>query len=155
MSTRAKVRISLGVYVLLIIAAVAAFGATKNPNNSSFEPANEFEVPKWIDLGPFSISKVFLYIAIAGILTVVTMVWISKRMQAKPNRVQTVVELIYTSMRDTVTGQNMDSDMAKRWFPFIATIFLFIWFSNLIGYIPLPTNTACAPSCSTPTPSAI
>ena len=31
--------------------------------------------------------------------------------------------------------------MAKKWFPFIGTLFLFIWFSNLIGYIPLPTNT--------------
>ncbi len=31
--------------------------------------------------------------------------------------------------------------MAAKWFPFIATLFLFILFSNLIGYIPLPTNT--------------
>ena len=31
--------------------------------------------------------------------------------------------------------------MASRWFPFIATLFLFIWFSNIIGYLPLPTNT--------------
>jgi F-type H+-transporting ATPase subunit a len=31
--------------------------------------------------------------------------------------------------------------MAMRWFPFIAALFLFIWFSNLLGYIPLPTNT--------------
>ena len=31
--------------------------------------------------------------------------------------------------------------MAAKWFPFIATIFLFIWFSNIIGYLPLPTNT--------------
>jgi F-type H+-transporting ATPase subunit a len=35
----------------------------------------------------------------------------------------------------------MDSKMATRWFSFIATLFLFIWFSNMIGYIPLPTNT--------------
>jgi len=35
----------------------------------------------------------------------------------------------------------MDDAMARKWFPFIATLFLFIWFSNLIGYIPLPTNT--------------
>jgi F-type H+-transporting ATPase subunit a len=35
----------------------------------------------------------------------------------------------------------MDDRMAKKWFPFIGTLFLFIWFSNLIGYIPLPTNT--------------
>jgi F-type H+-transporting ATPase subunit a len=31
--------------------------------------------------------------------------------------------------------------MAAKWFPFIGSLFLFIWFSNLIGYIPLPTNT--------------
>jgi F-type H+-transporting ATPase subunit a len=35
----------------------------------------------------------------------------------------------------------MPDDMAAKWFPFIATIFLFIWFSNILGYLPLPTNT--------------
>jgi F-type H+-transporting ATPase subunit a len=35
----------------------------------------------------------------------------------------------------------MDGRMAAKWFPFIATLFLFIWFSNMIGYLPLPTNT--------------
>lgn len=140
MSTRAKVRLSIGAYVLLIIVFAAGYGVKKNAD-SSFEPANEFKVDKWIDLGPLSINKAVLYIVIAGVLTVFTMVWVAKRMQAKPNRTQTVVELIYTSMRDTVTGANMDPRMATKWFPFIATIFLFIWYSNLIGYIPLPTNT--------------
>jgi F-type H+-transporting ATPase subunit a len=31
--------------------------------------------------------------------------------------------------------------MAAKWFPFVGALFLFIMFSNLIGYIPLPTNT--------------
>ena len=44
-------------------------------------------------------------------------------------------------MRDNITRGNMDDQMAAKWFPFIATIFLFIWFSNIIGYLPLPTNT--------------
>jgi F-type H+-transporting ATPase subunit a len=44
-------------------------------------------------------------------------------------------------MRDNITRGNMDDAMARKWFPFIGTLFLFIWFSNLIGYIPLPTNT--------------
>ena len=44
-------------------------------------------------------------------------------------------------MRDNITRGNMDDAMAKKWFPFIGTLFLFIWYSNLIGYIPLPTNT--------------
>jgi F-type H+-transporting ATPase subunit a len=44
-------------------------------------------------------------------------------------------------MRDNITRGNMDDHMAAKWFPFIGALFLFIWFSNLIGYIPLPTNT--------------
>ena len=31
--------------------------------------------------------------------------------------------------------------MAAKWFPFIGALFLFIWYCNLIGYLPLPTNT--------------
>jgi F-type H+-transporting ATPase subunit a len=69
------------------------------------------------------------------------MVYIARRMQARPNRVQTAVESAYTLMRDNITGGNMDRGMARRWFPFVATLFLFIWFSNMLGYLPLPTNT--------------
>ena len=69
------------------------------------------------------------------------MLYIAKRMQARPNRVQTAVEALYALMRDNITRGNMDDAMARKWFPFIGALFLFIWFSNLIGYIPLPTNT--------------
>ena len=62
-------------------------------------------------------------------------------MQARPNRMQTAVETIYAFVRDDITGGSMDDKMARKWFPFLCTLFLFIWFSNLIGYIPLPTNT--------------
>ena len=54
---------------------------------------------------------------------------------------QTAVEALYQLMHDNITGGNIDEKMAKRWFPFIGTLFLFIMFSNLLGYIPLPTNT--------------
>jgi F-type H+-transporting ATPase subunit a len=63
-------------------------------------------------------------------------------MQARPNRVQTAVEALYALMRDNITRGSMDDSMARKWFPFIGTLFLFIWFNNLIGYIPLPTNSA-------------
>lgn len=140
MSSRAKVRTGLGVYLVLIVAAVAIFGFSRI-SDSPFKPENEFKLDPWINLGFMSINKAVLYILIAGVLTVSTMVYIAGRMQARPNRVQTVVELIFTSMRDNVAGANMDHKLAVKWFPFIATLFLFIWFSNLIGYIPLPTNS--------------
>jgi F-type H+-transporting ATPase subunit a len=44
-------------------------------------------------------------------------------------------------MRDNITRGNMDDRMAAKWFPFLGALFLFIWYSNLIGFIPLPTNT--------------
>jgi F-type H+-transporting ATPase subunit a len=141
MTTRRKVLLGIAVaYFASLFVAVLIFGFARN-DNDEFAPQNEFKLDTWIDLGPFSINKAVLYLFIAAILTAGTMLWISKRMQAKPNRVQTLVELLYTTMRDQITRGNMDDRMARKWFPFIGTLFLFIWFSNLIGYIPLPTNT--------------
>jgi F-type H+-transporting ATPase subunit a len=71
---------------------------------------------------------------------VATMLYVANRMQARPNRTQTTVELLFNLMRDNITRGNMDDRMAAKWFPFIGALFLFIWYSNLIGYIPLPTN---------------
>ena len=69
------------------------------------------------------------------------MLWISKRMQQKPNRVQTAIEVAYDMTKNTIAGGNLDTTMAARWFPFLAALFFWIWFSNMIGFIPLPTNT--------------
>ena len=69
------------------------------------------------------------------------MVYVARRMQARPNRVQTAVEFLFCLMRDNITRGNMDDKMAAKWFPFIGALFLFIWSRNLIGFIPLPTNS--------------
>jgi F-type H+-transporting ATPase subunit a len=74
-------------------------------------------------------------------LTVITMIWIANRMAARPNRVQTAIEAVYSLMRDNITQGNMQREMAARWFTFVAALFMFIWFANLIGYLPLPVNT--------------
>ncbi len=129
-----------GIYLFLIVLAVGVFGWSRLDNNE-FKPQNEFKLDDWIGSGPFAFNKAVLYLIIASVLTVGTMLYVSNRMRARPNRIQTAVEWIYTGMRDNITRGNMDDAMARKWFPFIATLFLFIWFSNLIGYIPLPTNT--------------
>lgn len=114
--------------------------------NEHFAPVDEFRLPAWIPIEiagiDMSINKAVFYLFLAAALTTITMVYVAKRMQAKPNRVQTAVETLYQVMRHDITGGNMDAKMAKTWFPFVGTLFLFIWFSNLIGYVPLPTNTA-------------
>jgi F-type H+-transporting ATPase subunit a len=142
MSTRRKIFFgALAAYILSIIVVVLVFGA-KRQDNDEFQPQNEFQLDTWVDLpGPLDLNKGVLYVVLAAILTVVTMVYIANRMQARPNRVQTAVETVYAFVRDDITGGNMDDRMARKWFPFLATLFFFIWFSNLIGYIPLPTNS--------------
>jgi len=142
-----------GTPVRLLFAATAALGlllsspagALAIEVNENFKPQNEFKLDPWIEIKlgglDLSINKAVLYIFIAAALTCGTMVWIARRMQARPNRVQTAVEAAFTLMRDNITRGNMSDAMAKKWFPFIGALFLFIWFSNMIGYLPLPTNT--------------
>jgi F-type H+-transporting ATPase subunit a len=131
-----------GVYLLTIFIVVIIFGF-KRQDNEDFKPQNEFKLETWVNLpGPLDLNKGVLYLFIAGILTTVTMVYIARRMQDRPNRTQTLIETIYVFVRDEITGGSMDDKMARKWFPFLCTLFLFIWFSNLIGYIPLPTNSA-------------
>jgi F-type H+-transporting ATPase subunit a len=62
-------------------------------------------------------------------------------MAQKPNRVQTAVEVAYDLTKNNITGGNLDSKTALRWFPFLGALFFFIWFSNMIGFLPLPINT--------------
>ena len=142
MSTRRKILFGVaGFYVISLVLIVAIFGFTRQ-DNKAFQPQNEFKLDTWVNLpGPFDINKAVMYLVIAGILTCVTMIWIANRMQARPNRVQTAVEALFSLMRDNITRGNLDDRMARKWFPFIGALFLFIWFNNLIGYIPLPTNT--------------
>jgi F-type H+-transporting ATPase subunit a len=128
-----------GVWIGGIALLFVIFGS--GGRNSSYQPQNEFKLDNWVHLGYFSINKAVLYLFLAAIATCVSMIYIARRMQARPNKVQTAVEMLYQLMRENITGGNLDEKMAKRWFPFIGTLFLFIMFSNLVGYIPLPTNT--------------
>ena len=132
--------IAFGVYIFGLIALIVIYGF-KGTRNESFKPQNEFKLESWVDLGVFSINKAVLYLFLAAALTAGTMIYIARRMQQRPNKVQAAVEGLFRLMHDNITGSAMDERMAAKWFPFIGTLFLFILFSNLIGYIPLPTNT--------------
>jgi F-type H+-transporting ATPase subunit a len=142
-STRAKVLSGLGVYFAGVILLLLIFGNAGK--NDSFKPQNEFKLEPWISLKvggvDLSINRAVFYLVLASALTIWAMTWISRRMQQKPNRVQTAVELAYDLTRNNITGGNLEGKMAVKWFPFLAGLFFFIWFSNVIGFLPLPTNT--------------
>ena len=77
----------LGFYVLgLIVLAVVAGSSGKN---TEFKPQNEFKLDTWVNLpGPFDINKGVLYLVLAAILTIWTMFYVARRMEARPKTSQ-------------------------------------------------------------------
>jgi len=143
MKTKTKVFIGFGVYFAIAILMLLIFG--NEGKNEAFKPQNEFKLENWIPIHigslDLSVNKAVLYLILASALTIATMTWIARRMQEKPNRVQTAVEVAYDLAKNNITGGNLEAKEATRWFPFIAGLFFFIWFSNMLGFLPLPTNT--------------
>jgi len=144
MSLRSKVILGVVLYIALLVALAVIFG--NHGQNTAYQPQNEFKLDDWVSIKlggvDLSLNKAVLYLFIATVLTIVSMVWIARRMQARPNKVQTAVETVYSLMHDNISGpNNIEPTMSAKWFPFIGALFLFIWFSNMLGYIPLPVNT--------------
>ncbi len=145
MSRKAKIFLALGLYFGITILLIVILG--NEGKNEAFQPQNEFKLEPWIEIDiagiDFSINKAVLYLLLASGLTMGTMLWISRRMHTTPNKIQTLVEVAYDLTAKNITAGNLGegTKMANRWFPFIAALFFFIWFSNMIGFLPLPINT--------------
>jgi F-type H+-transporting ATPase subunit a len=144
MKTSTRVFIGLGVILLLAVLVGVIFGSSGR--NNTFQPQEEFRLTPWISIHiagiDLSINKAVLYLFLAASLTCFAMIYVARRMQDRPNNVQTAAELAFDLTRNNITRGNIsDPTMAGKWFAFIATLFFFIWFSNLLGYLPLPTNT--------------
>jgi F-type H+-transporting ATPase subunit a len=142
-STAAKLWIGILVWLGIAVLLYAIVGS--EGKNEEFQPQNEFKLDAWIPIHiagiDLSINKAVLYLFLACAITAATMIYIAKRMQDRPNRVQTIVEGAYDLTYTQISRGNMPGPTAAKYFPFVATLFFFIWFSNMLGYIPLPTNT--------------
>lgn len=142
LGTGMKVLLAMLTVVGLGIILGAALGS--EGENEEFQPQEEFRLEDWIPIHigslNLSINRAVLYLALASAATIFMMTWIARRMAQRPNRTQTAIEAAYDLTRTGIAGSNMEARMATKWFPFVATLFFFIWFSNMIGYLPLPTN---------------
>jgi F-type H+-transporting ATPase subunit a len=113
--------------------------------SGDFDPSHEFELPAWVEIhvGPLdlSINKAVAYLWLGGLVTILFGIWFMRfGLSLRPSRRQTVGESLY----DLLYGQIMESSMPGKargiWFPYVASLFLFIWILNLIGFIPLPIS---------------
>src|SRR3954451_9641014 len=109
MSTKAKFFIGLGIYLAVAVLLLLIFQS--DGKNEAFKPQNEFKLEPWVSIHlagiDLSINKAVLYLFLASALTIAVMVWIARRMQEKPNRVQTAVEVAYDLTKNTITGGSL------------------------------------------------
>ena len=126
---------------LLVIALLLALAAPSPAfARGHFDPTTEFEQHEWIPihLGPLnlSITKAVAYLLIATALTILLGLVLMRGRTL--NRRRTVGEQIYEVAQVQVAEQGLPSKAIGRWFPYVATLLLFIWVVNMIGFIPLP-----------------
>ncbi len=134
----------LGVWLGGIVLFAVLFGVTahKAPDVASgaFSPTNEFKLDTWFQVGPIAFNKAVLYLLLTVGITLGVMFYVARRLQQRPGRLQVAVEMYYDFMR-RISQENLNPEMEGKYFPLIATIFVFILVSNLIGYIPLPVDS--------------
>ena len=109
----------------------------------SFHPEEEFKLNDWVSihLGPLdmSINKAVAYLALGSLLTIALGIGLMRmRVGVDPTTRQTIGESIYEAIQTQIAEQGLPSKAVSLWFPYVATLFLFIWVLNLVGFVPLP-----------------
>ncbi len=106
-----------------------------------FDPSKEFEQHPWVPIHvaglDLSITKAVAYLMLGSIVTMLLGVTL---MRARAGRAQALGEQIYEVAQTQVAEQGLPSKGIGRWFPYVATLMLFIFVVNLIGFIPLPLS---------------
>ncbi len=104
-----------------------------------FDPTTEFEQHDWIPIhiGPLnlSITKAVVYLFIGTALTILLGLFV---MRTRGGKREAVGEQIYEIAQVQIAEQGLPSKAIGRWFPYVASLLLFIFVINLIGFIPLP-----------------
>jgi F-type H+-transporting ATPase subunit a len=110
-----------------------------------FSPEHEFVLEDWIpiELGPLdlSVNKAVVYLWLGGVVTIVFGIWTMRfGLSLRPSRRQTTGESIYELVQSQIAEASLPAKGIGRWFPYVATLFLFVWVLNIVGFIPLPIS---------------
>ncbi len=96
-----------------------------------------------IHIGPLnlSITKAVAYLFLGALVSIVLgIVLMRVRLHERPGRRQTVGEILYEVAQVQVAEQGLPTKAIRRWFPYVASLMIFIWVVNMLGFIPLPLS---------------
>jgi F-type H+-transporting ATPase subunit a len=138
-----KRAIALVTWLALALPSVAL---AQEEEETKFDPSHEWELKTWgpeLKIGPIdmSINKAVAYLLLGTLVSIVIgIVFMRVRPGRGPNRRQALGETIYEVAQVQVAEQGLPTKAIGRWFPYVATLMIFIWVINMLGFIPLPLS---------------
>ena len=113
--------------------------------NEDFDPADEFRLHSWVDIHigglDMSINKAVVYLWVGAAVTILLGAWIMRfGLSLRPSKRQTWGESVYELVEGQIVESNIPTKASRRWFPYVAAMFMFIWILNMIGFVPLPIS---------------
>jgi F-type H+-transporting ATPase subunit a len=102
------------------------------------DPVHQFEIQKILELSAFgrdfSFTNSSLFMALTLLVVTFIMVYGSSRRAMVPGRLQSLAELSYEFVANTLLGVTGKSGM--RFFPLVFSLFMFVLTANMLGMIP-------------------
>jgi F-type H+-transporting ATPase subunit a len=88
-----------------------------------------------------SINKAVAYLILGTIVSIaIGIVFMRVKVGRDPNRRQALGETVYEIAQVQVAEQGLPTKAIGRWFPYCASLLVFIWTINMLGFIPLPLS---------------
>jgi len=137
LSHKTKIVAALGLAALVFPSAAFARG--------EFDPSEEWNLHDWvpIKLGPIdlSINKAVAYLWLGALVSIALGVGLMRiKTGSKTTRRQAFGETIYEIAQVQIAEQGIPTKAIRLWFPYVASLLIFIWSVNVIGFIPLPLS---------------
>ena len=135
--------LALAVLVALVLPSIALAAGS---DDTEFDPSEEWNLKTWgpdLKIGPIdmSINKAVAYLMLGTLVSIVIgIAFMRIRPGRGPNRRQALGETIYEVAQVQVAEQGLPTKAIGRWFPYVATLMIFIWVVNILGFIPLPLS---------------
>ncbi len=128
---------------LALVLPAGALAVAEPGEEEKFDPSHEFQLPPWVEIqiGPLdmSINKAVAYLFLGTALTILLGLGLMRwRVGVRPGVRQTIGEQLYEIAQTQIAEQGLPHRAIGRWFPYVATLLLFIWTINMIGFVPLP-----------------
>jgi len=132
--------------LVLVALALPSAAFAASGDEPKFDPSEEWNLKTWgpeLKLGPIdmSINKAVAYLILGTIVSIVIgIVFMRVKVGKDPSRRQALGETIYEIAQVQVAEQGLPTKAIGRWFPYVATLMIFIWVVNILGFIPLPLS---------------